>query len=153
MAILKMSVSNIQVETEEIKEKTEPKGFRFPSPKPKQPEYIPGTDVTQEELKDFKKDYKRIFQSTYTGRIFIWHRLNRRTFAQVCEMVKGIEDMKKLVSLREKEIVKRCVLYPRKEMMLELAENPMVVSRIGQEILQRSGFAPLKKDGKGGNPV
>jgi len=101
---------------------------------------IPGTTVTAAELDKFKQEYKKVFLTDYMGKRYLWHRLNRKKFGEICDATEDIKDDDELLSAREKEFVKACVLYPGAEEVAEDVEDEMISSRISREILFKSGF-------------
>lgn len=109
-------------------------------PAEKEPEYIPGTTMTVEELKTYKAQYKKIYMTNYIDKTYLWHRLNRKTFGVICEQTKDIKDDKALILAREKKFVKACTIYPDEETVKKDVEDPMVADRVGKEILYKSGF-------------
>ena len=109
---------------------------------------IMDTDITQKELDELKVKYKKIFRSYFIDKTYVWHRLNRKDFNQICADTESIKDEDELIAAREKEFCKACVIYPRQEEMLNIIEeDDIVASKISQEILYRSGFyAPVTNE-------
>lgn len=101
---------------------------------------IPGTDITEEKLAELKKEYKKVFASAYAGKIYVWHRINRKTFSSVCEATAEIEDDDELLSTREKEFCKASIIYPEAEEVAKDMEDEVISSHMAREILFRSGF-------------
>ena len=101
---------------------------------------IPGTTVTATELDAFKQEHKKVFLTDYMGNRYLWHRLNRKTFGEICDATEDIKDDDELLAAREKEFVKACVLYPDAEQVAKDVEDEMIASRIAREILFKSGF-------------
>lgn len=104
---------------------------------------VPGTDITQEKLEEYKKEYKKIYLTQYMGETYVWHRLNRKTFGKICDETEQIEDADELMTAREIEITKACTIYPdagRLEEILQEDDDNMVSQRIAREIMYRSGF-------------
>lgn len=100
------------------------------------------TGLTDEQVKELKKQYKKLFLTDYMGQRYIWHRLNRKSFNAICDETEGIEDEDEMLVTREKEIVKACVVYPDMETLEADIEDDMISTRIGREILYHSGFYP-----------
>jgi len=101
---------------------------------------IPGTTITADELDKFKQEYKKVFLTDYMGNRYLWHRLNRKTFGEICDATEEIKDDEELLAAREREFVKACVLYPDAEQVAKDVEDEMISSRISREILFKSGF-------------
>ena len=101
---------------------------------------IPGTSITNTMLNNFRSKYKKLYRSDYIDDIYIWHRLNRRDFTEICNDTEKIDDEEKLVIEREKRFCYAAVLYPNKERLEELFEDDTISSRIAEEILYKSGF-------------
>lgn len=98
--------------------------------------------LTDEQVKELKKQYKKLFLTDYMGQRYVWHRLNRKSFNAICDETEGIEDEDEMLVTREKEIVKACVVYPDMETLETDIEDDMISTRIGREILYHSGFYP-----------
>lgn len=101
---------------------------------------IPGTTVTMGELEEYKKQYKKVFLTDYMGSRYLWHRLNRKTFGEICDATEDIKEDEELLAAREKAFVKACVIYPEAEQVAIDVEDEMIASRISREILYKSGF-------------
>ena len=101
---------------------------------------IEGSDITQEELDELRKEHKKIYQTFFIDKLFVWHRMKRKVFTNICEETKDIEDEDEMVAEREKRFCEACVVYPRKEELKEDLEDEMVCTKIAQEILFKSGF-------------
>lgn len=101
---------------------------------------IPGTDITEEKLAELKKEYKKVFASAYASKIYVWHRLNRKAFSEICDATAEIEDDDELLATREKEFCKACILYPPAEEVEKDMEDEVISSHMAREILFRSGF-------------
>ena len=101
---------------------------------------IPGTTVTQNQIKQYKDQYKKVFFTDYAGNYFIWHRLNRADFTNVYNETEKIEDIEQQTDEREKRFFKLAVLYPEAEELEALLTDDILVSRICDEILYKSGF-------------
>lgn len=101
---------------------------------------IPGTDITEDKLAEFKKEHKKVFASAYAGKIYVWHRLNRKTFSTICDATAEIEDDDELLVAREKEFCKAAILYPAAEEVEKDMEDEVIASHMAREILFRSGF-------------
>ena len=108
----------------------------------KEPIAVPDTDITESQLKDLKKQYKRIFVTDYVDRRYVWHRLNRRTFSDICDATEEIEDEDKLINEREKQFCKACIVYPVADIVADDVEDDVMASKLSREILYRSGFFP-----------
>lgn len=98
--------------------------------------------LTDEQVKELKKQYKKLFLTDYMGQRYVWHRLNRKSFNAICDETEDIEDEDEMLVTREKEIVKACVVYPDMETLETDIEDDMISTRIGREILYHSGFYP-----------
>lgn len=132
---------------EELKETASPKAEALSSKTDKglgekDPIAIPDTDITESQLKDLKKQYKRIFVTDYVDRRYVWHRLNRRTFSDICDATQEIEDEDKLINEREKRFCKACIMYPAADVVEADVEDDVMASKLSREILYRSGFFP-----------
>lgn len=112
------------------------------APKKNDPIAIPDTNVTESQLKEYKKQFKRIFMTDYVDRRYVWHRLNRRTFSDICDATQEIEDEDKLINEREKRFCKACILYPSADIVELDVEDDVMASKLAREILYRSGFFP-----------
>lgn len=104
---------------------------------------VPMTDITETRLRELKSEHKRIFVTDYAGQRFVWHRLNRKTFADICESTENIEDEEEMISSREKLTCERCIVYPETAKVSELIEgDDIVAQKLSREIFYRSGFFP-----------
>ena len=112
------------------------------TPKKNDPIAIPDTEVTESQLKEYKKQYKRIFVTDYVDKRYVWHRLNRKTFSNVCDETEKIEDEDELINEREKRFCKACILYPAADIVASDVEDDVMASKLAREILYRSGFFP-----------
>lgn len=112
------------------------------APKKDDPIAIPDTDITESQLKELKKQYKRIFVTDYVDKRYVWHRLNRRTFSDICDATQEIEDEDKLINEREKRFCKACILFPAADVVEADVEDDVMASKLAREILYRSGFFP-----------
>lgn len=112
------------------------------APVKKDPIAIPGTTVTESQLKDWKARFKRVFVTDYIDTRYVWHRMDRKLFNQVRKETESIEDDQELIYAREKEFCKRCCLYPAPEVVAEAVEDEETAYRIAQEIMFHSGFYP-----------
>lgn len=111
-------------------------------PEKEDPVGIPGTAITEFELKALKKQYKKIFVTDYIGKRYVWHRIGRKAFSDICDATEKIEDDTELIAEREKRFCKECVIYPDAETVAEDVENDVIAFKLSQEILYRSGFFP-----------
>lgn len=98
--------------------------------------------LSEKQLAELKKKYKKLFMTDYMGKRYIWHRLNRKTFNTVCDETDEIEDEDTMLMVREQAFVKACVVYPDAKTLEEDIKDEMVSTRIGREILYHSGFYP-----------
>ena len=101
---------------------------------------IPETDITKEELDELKKEYKKLFRTFFIDDVYIWHRINRKTFNDICAETENIEDEDEMIAAREKRFCEECIIYPRKEKMEESIQDDIIASKLAQEILYKSGF-------------
>ena len=101
---------------------------------------IPGTDITEENLAELKKEYKKVFASAYAGKIYVWHRINRKSFSEICDATAEIEDDDELLVTREREFCKACIVHPAAEEVEKDMEDEVISSHMAREILFRSGF-------------
>lgn len=111
-------------------------------PEKEDPIGIPGTAITESQLKALKKQYKRIFVTDYIGKRYVWHRIGRKAFADICDATEEIKDDAELIAEREKRFCEECVIYPDAESVAEDVDNDVVAYKLSQEILYRSGFMP-----------
>lgn len=108
---------------------------------------IIGTDVTEKKIADLKKEYRKVFKTSFIDDIFIWHRLDRRTFSKIVADTKDIEDIEERLSKREQEFVKATVAYPNKEELEKFVQaEDVLVTTLAEEILYRSGFVPPRTE-------
>lgn len=103
---------------------------------------IPGTEVTESQLKEFKKQYKKMFVTDYIGQTYVWHRIGRKAFSDICDATENIEDEGELINEREKRFCKECIVYPDAETVEADVEDDVAASKLAREILYRSGFFP-----------
>lgn len=132
-------------EAAEVPVVDEPKDIdedKIVAPKKNDPIAIPGTTVTESQLKEWKAQYKRVFVTDYIDMRYVWHRMDRKLFNQVRKETESIEDDQELIYAREKEFCKRCCLYPAPEAVAEAVEDEETAYRIAQEIMFHSGFYP-----------
>lgn len=101
---------------------------------------IAGTDITENELASLKKDFKKLFQTFYIDKVYVWHRLNRKTFNTVCDDTKDIEDEDELVAERERRFCRDCIVYPRAKELEGDLDDDVIPTKLAQEILYKSGF-------------
>ena len=112
------------------------------TPKKNDPIAIPDTEVTESQLKEYKKQYKRIFVTDYVDKRYVWHRLNRRTFSDICDATEKIEDEDELIAERERRFCEACIVYPDADKVKADVEDDVMASKLAREILYRSGFFP-----------
>lgn len=106
-----------------------------------------GTDITEKKLADLKKEYRKVFKTSFIDDIFIWHRLDRRTFSKIVADTKDIEDIEERLSKREQEFVRATVVYPKKEELEKFVQTEdVLVTTLSEEILYRSGFVPPRTE-------
>lgn len=103
---------------------------------------ITETTVTENQLKALKKKYKRIFVTDYIDTRYVWHRLNRRTFSDICDATEKIEDEDALIAERERRFCAACIVYPDADKVKADVEDDVMASKLAREILYRSGFFP-----------
>ena len=103
---------------------------------------VPDTDITEKKLAAYKEMYGKLYVTDYMGSRYVWRRLTQDEFTTIAEDTDHIEDDDELVSTREKEFFKLCVLYPGKEQVEKDIEDDMIMTRVAREILFRSGFFP-----------
>lgn len=101
---------------------------------------VEGSDITKEELEELRKEHKKIYQTFFVDKLFVWHRMKRKTFTSVCEDTKDIKDEDEMVAEREKRFCEACVVYPRAKDLKEDIDDEMIRTKIAQEILFKSGF-------------
>jgi len=103
---------------------------------------ITETTITENQLKALKKQYKRIFVTDYIDGRYVWHRLNRRTFSDICDATEKIEDEDELIAERERRFCEACIVYPDADKVKADVEDDVMASKLAREILYRSGFFP-----------
>ena len=147
MANLRKATKKTEKQIEEIKaeipSKEEPavKEETKKVEKPKEdPIAIRGTTITESQLEEFKKKYKKIFLTDYIGKTFVWHRINRSTFAEICDATKDIKDDDALIDAREKLFCERAIIYPDLEEVKADIDDDIIYDTLSQEIMYRSGF-------------
>ena len=101
---------------------------------------IIGTTVTTKQLNEYKKKYKKVFFTDFAGQYFVWHRLGRNDFTTTYNETEDIEDQSKQADEREKRFFKAAMLYPEGEELEALLDDEILVSRVCDEILYKSGF-------------
>ena len=101
---------------------------------------IPGIGLTQEQIDELKKKYKKIYRSSYIGDTYIWHRINRSDFSAVYEETNKIEDQDELIRARERRICNAVIVWPTGKQLEQQLDNDVITSKFAEEILFRSGF-------------
>lgn len=114
------------------------------APEKDDPIAVPGTTVTKSQLLELKKQYKKMFVTDYIGQTYLWHRIGRKAFSDICDATQDIEDEDKLIAEREKRFCKECIVYPDAETVAADVEDDVAASKLSREILYRSGFFPPK---------
>ena len=108
---------------------------------------IPGTDVTENRLKELKETYRKLYQTEFDDDIFIWHALSRNEFTNIVNKTAEIEDDELRIIEREKLFVKAACIFPSadsKEMDTFIKDEDVMTTTLSNEILQRSGFVAPK---------
>lgn len=103
---------------------------------------IADTDITENKLKELKKKYKKIYVTDYVDSRYVWHRLNRKTFSDICDATEEIEDEDELIEERERRFCAACIVYPDADKVKENLDDDVMTSKVAREILYRSGFFP-----------
>lgn len=111
-------------------------------PKDDSPIAIADTDITENKLKELKKKYKKIYVTDYVDSRYVWHRLNRKTFSDICDATEEIEDEDALIEERERRFCAACIVYPNAETVKGNLDDDVMASKVAREILYRSGFFP-----------
>jgi hypothetical protein len=101
---------------------------------------VAGTPITKSELEKMKKKYGKVFLSFYNDKAYIWHRLLRKDFTRICEETEDIKDTEEILSKREAEFCKICIIYPAQKEVEADIEYEMTRVKMAQEILFKSGF-------------
>ncbi len=105
------------------------------------PIVILGTTVTENQLKQYKEQYKKVYFTDFAGQYFIWHRLNRADFTNIYNDTENIEDVEQQTTEREKRFCLKAILYPEQADLENMLQNDdILTSRICDEILYKSGF-------------
>lgn len=108
---------------------------------------VPGTDITIAQLEEYKKQFKKVFKTQFVDEVFVWHRLDRKTFSAIITETKGIEDGELRIETREKAFCEAAVLYPSAEVLKQIiADEDVLVTGLSEEILFKSGFVPPKTE-------
>lgn len=116
-------------------------------PAPEQPEedtspiVVYGTTITENQLKHYKEQYKKIYFTDFAGQFFVWHRLNRADFTNIYNDTENIEDLETQTTEREVRFCEAAILYPEADVLDAMLKNDdILTSRICDEILYKSGF-------------
>lgn len=98
------------------------------------------TELTQEQIDAWKKEYGAIYRTNISGVPYIWRKLRRIDYVYVMAQKTEEKSQDARVYARQDEITKLCVLYP--DNIAELVEqNGALSTVISDEIMLRSGFA------------
>jgi predicted P-loop ATPase/GTPase len=102
---------------------------------------ILGTTVTENQIKQYKNQYKKVYFTDFAGQYFIWHRLNRADFTTIYNETESIEDIEQQTTEREKRFCQAAILYPEATELKEMLDtDDILTSRVCDEILYKSGF-------------
>lgn len=132
--------AEVQEVSEQPAEEKEEKKEKQPIEKDDSEIAIPATDITENKLAELKKKYKKLYQTFYIDKVYVWHRLDRKTFNTVCENTKNIEDEDTLVSERERRFCEDCIVYPHADELKNDLNDDVIPTKLAQEILYKSGF-------------
>lgn len=108
---------------------------------------VQGTTITEDQLIEYKEKYKKVFRTQLADEIFVWRRLDRKSFSEIISETKAIENEEERVEAREKAFCEVAVLFPVKEDFAKLAEDEdMMITGLSEEILFKSGFVPPRTE-------
>ena len=94
----------------------------------------------EEQIAEWKKEYKKIFKVSVDGIDYIWRRITRKEYAAVMEMRDG-ETVDERIYNRQFEIAKMVVLnFTPEEMEEQLNELAGLATSIADYVLEKSGF-------------
>lgn len=98
--------------------------------------------LTDEQLEEWKSQYKRIYRCyLLDGTEIIWRRLNRTEYKQLVHDYQDLEDRDERLWAREEACCRACILYPGKEAVDQILEdNGGIASVLSDEIYEKSGF-------------
>lgn len=106
------------------------------------------TNLTDEVIKELKKEHKKLFKTTMAdGMVVVWHPLNRKEYKELMKAYEDVADRDERVWLREEEACRLAVVYPDKETVAELVQNSAGwATLLSDEIYEKSGFKLLDNE-------
>ena len=96
--------------------------------------------LTESQINDWKKQYKKIYKSIVGEEVIRWRKLKRSEYIDIMTNSSfKDDDSNKSPYLRQDAIVKMCCLYPS-NMDEIIEENGALSTYISDEIMLKSGF-------------
>ena len=94
----------------------------------------------EDQIVDWKKEYKKIFLCTIDNEDYIWRRIKRKEYSEIMA-IKDIEDIEERIYQRQVAIAKLVVLnFTAEELDERIEELAGLASTIADEVLNKSGF-------------
>lgn len=103
-------------------------------------------EVSDEQILEWKKEYKKIFRTVLLdGSQIIWRKLKRKEFKDIIRDIELNKDRVEKVYGREENVCKAVILYPGKdEIETMLDEDAGLATLLSDEIYNQSGFLVTK---------
>ena len=96
-----------------------------------------------EQVREWKKEYKKLFRTTLTdGTEIIWRRLRRSEYRQFMREFESISGRDERIWEREEAICRCCILFPSADEVEHMLEDQAgIATLLSDDIFANSGFA------------